>query len=628
MITRPLLLTLASVWAAGAYAATPAQAPKDTVNLAGITVTAPTKTNVALLPLNVSEITSQEIDKSAESSLLPVLQNKIPGLFVSERGFAGYGVSGGSAGEVNIRGVGQGNKVLFMIDGQPQWAGVFGHSVADTYVANGVERIEVVKGPSSLLYGSNAMGGSVNIITRRPDREGVFGRARALFGSFSTQKFNLATGLKRGKWSAMVAGQLDRSNGNRKGSEFWLANEYIQLRYEASQHWSVGANVDMTQSKANNPGTTVDPLEGMWTKISRGTASVYAKDSYGIANGGVQAFICWGRHKVDDGWKPGATPTDYLFNSTDYNMGFTLFQTLNLWTGNDLSLGVDFQHWGGHNWNTGKEDPSAVSSEFRNHVNEVAGYVMMQQAFFHDILSLNAGVRLQHGSTYGNEWVPQAGVIVRPVKGGEFKFSFGKGFRSPNLRELYLYKPANPDLKPEYMYNYEAGYRQRLLDSRLDMGVTFFFIDGKDMIQVQNIDGRPMNVNTGSFINKGFEVDASFRINRLWNVAANYGYLHTNNRQLLYAPKNKLGAEVTYSPHSFSFTLEDESVWSLRNGAPDNATTSYTLVNFRGSYTFNQSKAPVSLILKLDNIFNRRYEVVYGCPMPGFTILGGVEVKF
>ena len=96
-----------------------------------------------------------------------MLQNRIPGIFVTERGLAGYGVSGGGAGAVSIRGVGGGNKVLFLIDGQPQWAGVFGHSLPDTYVTNDIQRVEVVSGPSSLLYGSGAMGGSVNLITRR-----------------------------------------------------------------------------------------------------------------------------------------------------------------------------------------------------------------------------------------------------------------------------------------------------------------------------------------------------------------------------------------------------------------------------------------------------------------------------
>ena len=598
----------------------------DTVQLNEILVSAPLKTSPELLPLDVTRVSRSEIESSGESSLLPVLVSKVPGLFVTERGFAGYGVSGGSAGTVNIRGVGQGNKVLFMIDGQPQWAGVFGHSLADTYVANGVETVEVVKGPSSLLYGSNAMGGSINLITARQKEEGLTGRARALFGSFTTQKFALSSGYRKGRFSASVSGQLDRSNGYRAGSGFWLANEFVQLNYAPSLNWAVGGTLDMTQSHADNPGTVQDPLENMWTKIFRGTGAVYVKNNYKMFNGGLQAYINWGRTLVDDGNTPGTAPKDYLFNSTDYNMGITLYENMNLWHANTLSAGIDFQHWGGHVWNTNKIDPSVITSDSKHHVNEIAGYLMMQLGFFSDILNVNAGVRLQHGSTYGNEWVPQAGFIVRPGRMAEIKASFSKGFRSPNIRELYLYPPANPDLKPEYMLNYEVSYSQYFLNGDLRIGAAIYLIDGKNMIQTVMEDGRPHNVNSGSFINKGFELEAAYRILRNLTASANYSYLHTNS-MTLYAPKNKLSTELTYSPGDFSFTLDETSIWSMYNGGPGNMRESYTLLNLRAAYTL-QAKVPLTLSVKVDNITNKHYQIIYGCPMPGTTIMGGVEFKF
>ena len=124
------------------------------------------------VPLSISVIERDEIEASSESALLPVLSQRVPGLFVTQKGITGFGVSDGSAGTVNIRGVGQSNKVLMLFDGQPQWAGIFGHSLPDTYVASDVERVEVIRGPGSLLYGSNAMGGVVNIITRKHQQEG------------------------------------------------------------------------------------------------------------------------------------------------------------------------------------------------------------------------------------------------------------------------------------------------------------------------------------------------------------------------------------------------------------------------------------------------------------------------
>ncbi|MBD5357601.1 MAG: TonB-dependent receptor [Bacteroides sp.] len=605
---------------------TAASERRDTVSLNELVVTAPLKSNPELIPLNVTQVTETEIEQSGETSLLPVLVAKVPGLFVTERGFAGYGVSGGSAGTVNIRGVGQGNKVLFMIDGQPQWAGVFGHSLSDTYVANGVERVEVVKGPSSLLYGSNAMGGSINLVTRTQKQDGLTGRARAMFGSFSTQNFALSSGYKKGKFSATLSGQLDRSNGNRAGSEFWLANEFAQLKYAASNNWSVAGMLDMTQSHANNPGTIQDPLENMWTDIFRGTGGIYVKNQYEKCDGGVQGYINWGTHEVDDGNTPGTDPNDYLFHSTDYNMGLTLYESLYLWTSNTLSAGVDFQHWGGHVWNTDKVDPSVRSSESKHHVNEVAGYVMMQQGFFSDVLNVNGGVRLQHGSTYGNVWVPQAGLIVKPGHASQIKASFSKGFRSPNIRELYLYPPANPDLKPEYMLNYEISYRQHFLDYNLMLGAAIFYIDGKNMIQTVRVDGRPRNVNTGKFHNKGFEIEGAYHILPNLQASASWSYLHTDSDNL-YSPKNKLNAELTYSPGNFSFTLEEMSIWSMKNGNPDGSKENYSLLNLRAAYTLGAS-VPVTLSVKVDNITNKKYEIIYGCPMPGTTIMGGVEFKF
>ncbi len=600
--------------------------PHDTVQLDEVVVTAPIKTNPDLIPLNATRLTSAQIEDSGESSLLPLLVAKIPGLFVTERGFAGYGVSGGSAGEVNIRGVGQGNKVLFMIDGQPQWAGVFGHSVADTYVANGVERIEVVKGPSSLLYGSNAMGGSINLITNTQKKDGLTGRARAVFGSFTTQKFALSSGYKKNKFSASFSGQLDRSNGNRAGSSFWLANEFMQLKYAAAQHWSLAGMLDMTQSFANNPGTLQSPLENMWTKLFRGTGGIYIKNQYDKLEGGVQGYINWGSNLVDDGNSPGQSPRDYLFHSTDYNMGFTIYESLYLLHDNIISAGIDFQHWGGRVWNTNKEDPTVSSSEARHHVNEIAGYLMIQQGLFRNLLNVNGGVRLQHGSVYGNIWVPQAGVIIRPGHVIQIKASFSKGFRSPTIRELYLYPPANPDLKPEYMLNYELSYQQCFLGGKLTAGAAIFYIDGKNMIQIVRVDGRPRNVNTGKFHNKGFELEASYCILHNLMAGASWSYLHTDSDNL-YSPKNKLNAEVTYSPGKFSFTLEEMSIWSMKNGNPDGTPESYSLLNLRAAYTLG-AKVPVTLSVKLDNITNSHYEIIYGCPMPGTTILGAVEFSF
>ncbi len=448
----------------------------DTLQLRTVEVVSTAKAPVTLLPLDVTVVEARTFSESAETSILPVLRNHVPGMFVTERAMGGYGISGGGSGSVSIRGVGGGNKVLFMIDGQPQWAGIFGHALPDTYTSSEVERVEVVSGPSSLLYGSNAMGGSVNIITRRASRDGFSGSARAMWGSHTTQKYGLDLGYKHRGFNAYVSATYESSNNHRPGMEYWLASQFGSLQYTFSRHWQAGANITMTESTPHNPGSVYEPLEDMWTRFFRATASVYVKNHYKNSTGGIQAFANWGRHTINDGHAPGTAPLDYLFHSHDYNMGITVYQTIKPWTDNDFSVGVDFKHWGGKSWNELMQPrTSPAELQVNRHVNEVAGYAMMQQGFFSDRLSINGGVRLEHSSQFGNQWVPQVGFIFRPVESNSIKFSYGKGFRSPNLRELYMYRPANPDLRPESLDNFEVEVRQYLFDNRVDVGLSLYY---------------------------------------------------------------------------------------------------------------------------------------------------------
>ena len=188
-----------------------------------------------------------------------------------------------------------------------------------------------------------------------------------------------------------------------------------------------------------------------------------------------------------------------------------------------------------------------------------------------------------------------------------------------------MYPPHNPNLKPEYMLNYEISYSQYLLEGKLNLGAALYFIDGKDMIQTQMVDGKPLNLNIGKFKNKGFELETSYHFLTNWMVSANYSYLHTDNK-VVYAPKNKLNARLMFTPGKFQFEIENQNIWSLQNGRSD-GTENYTLLNFRGAYTFGE-KVPVTAFVKLDNITDRHYEIIYGCPMPGITVMGGIEFNF
>lgn len=581
------------------------------------------KAPVPLLPLDVKIVGQDILEKSAEPNILPVLQNHIPGMFVTERGLAGYGVSGGSAGAVTMRGVGGVGRVLFLIDGQPQWAGIFGHSLPDTYVSNDVQRVEVVSGPSSLLYGSGAMGGSVNLITRRATEDGFNGSARAMAGSYGTMNYGARAGYKTGNLRAYAAASYERSDGNRRGMGYWLANQYASLNYDFSSHWEAGANVMITETRADNPGTVYRKLPlDMWARQLRTTASVFVKNHYDISSGGIQAYYNWGKHKIDDGLDNNDLPRTYYFHSRDYNMGVTMYQTVKPWQGNDLSAGIDFKHWGGRAYNadktTGEESPIVDK-----HVNEIAGYVMMQQALFNERLSLNAGVRLEHSSQFGNEWVPQAGFVFRPMSSNRVKFNYSKGFRSPNIRELYMYPPHNPDLRPERMNNFEVELRQWFPEQGINVGLAMYYINGDNLIQTVRSEGHPLNINTGKFINKGFEVDFNYRPSQIWSFTANYAYLHTDTR-IVGAPQNKLFGEISFTPGQWQFSLDALGVWSLNN---EETKQSYGLVNARAAYTLVM-RTPLTLFVKGENLTAARYQINYGFPMPKATVMAGLELRF
>ena len=516
------------------------------INLQGVVVSAnKIQVNRNSVPLSISVIDREEIEASSESALLPVLSQRVPGLFVTQKGITGFGVNDGSAGTVNIRGVGQGNKVLMLFDGQPQWAGIFGHALPDTYVASDVERVEVIRGPGSLMYGSNAMGGVVNIITRHHKQEGRRTQARIMYGSYNTQKYMVNNGYNIGNFSSFISLNHDRTDGHRPNSKFHITNGFANLGYKINEHYRVTGDLSLAKFKTQNPGEIDAPVLDYLVDVLRGTTSFALENHHEKTSGALRVFYNWGNHEVNDGYKPGGTPRSYLFRSDDHNTGVLLYQSFRLVEGNTFTAGIDYKNWGGHAWNdsiNGKKGELIDKS-----VNEVAGYVIMQQDLF-DMLSINAGVRYEHNSVFGGEWVPQAGLTVRPFEGNVIRASFSKGFRSPNIREMYMWGAANDELKPENMLNYEVAVGQSFLDGRLYGEVTAFFIDGKNMIEsVSVVPGQtyPMkNRNVGTFTNKGIELEGRYQILRNLSMDMNYSYLHTS-KPLLAAPAHKLNVGAT-----------------------------------------------------------------------------------
>lgn len=587
-------------------------------------------TDVRHLSQTVTVVNRTKIERSMQQSLLPILTEQVPGLFTTARGVMGYGVSGGAAGGISLRGLSGGTaRLMVLIDGHPQYAGIFGHPIADAYQSLHADRVEVLRGPASVLYGSNAMGGVVNIVTRGMHEDGVKTDLRAGFGSYGTLETELTNRIRQGRFYSVVSGSYNRTDGHRRNMQFEQYGGYAKVGYEMTRNWNAYADVNVTHFNATYPGPVSAPLLEGDQRITRGVSSVAVENNYGKTSGAVSLFYNWGRHWINDGYTPstGDKPQDGRFNSTDNMMGMSIYQSAQLFSGNRMTVGFDLFRYGGKAYTDYiKGDRQGTRNNLVDkHENEVAGYMDFRQSLW-QWLTLNAGLRIDHHSRVGTECVPQAGLAFHLPHNIELKASATKGFRYPILREMYMFPPQNPDLKPESMWNYELAFSQRLIDGRLSYGVNVFYIDGKNLITtLPNPNGSGMlNQNTGKIYNSGVELQAAYRIDQSWSVDANYSFLHMAN-PVIAAPKHKLyaGANFTRNRWSVSTGLQYiDGLYTAVGNSPQ--TENFLLWNVRGSY---RAANWLSLWMKGENLFAQKYEINAGYPMPRATVMGGVNVS-
>ena len=586
------------------------------------------ETDVRHLPMTVSVVNREQIEHRNDPSLLPLLTEYIPGLFTTSRGLMGYGVSGGAAGGMSLRGIGgvpqEGlptTGMLVLIDGHPQYMGLMGHPISDAYQSLLAERVEVLRGPASVLYGSNAMGGVINIVTRKMQQDGIRTHANVGYGSYNTLQSEVTNRVRKGRFTSIVSGSYNRTDGHRKDMEFEQYGGYAKFGYEISDAWNVWADVNLTHFDASNPGEISNPLLDNDQRITRGMTSFALANNYAKTSGTLSFFYNWGKHWINDGYNLGGDPLDYRFHSRDLMLGVSWYQSVQLFEGNRLTVGFDYFHFGGEAWNktlAGERDTQADKTQ-----DDVAGYIDFRQNLG-DWLTFDVGLRVDHHSQVGTEWVPQVGFSFHLPENSEVKLMASKGFRYPTIREMYMFRPANPDLKPERLWSYELSFAQRLLDGRLSYGVNVFYIDGENLIMRMPIDGRPLNVNTGKIENSGVEAQVAYRIVPAWSVDANYSYLHMDN-PVLASPEHKLYVGTAFSKGRWNVSTGLQYVAGLYKELDPEETEDFLLWNVRGSFRVLDG---FDVWVKGENLLAQRYEINAGFPMPKATVMAGVNIKF
>ncbi len=572
-----------------------------------------------LLPYSVSVVGNERLESTGQTQVLSAISGMVPSLFVSERSIFGFGVSNGGSGHIKLRGVGgdRASAVLMMVDGQPQFAGIYSHHIADFYDKEYVERIEVLRGPGSVLYGSNAMAGAINVITKNPHGHGVRTTISSQYGSYNTWLSSVTNTTRFGKFSSLTSVSYNRTDGTVDNFDFKQADGYMKIGYDFSDKFKATADYTLMHFKGNDPIypklSNPESTAIYRQSITRGEASISVTDRYSTTEGMIRAYYSYGNHFVDD---------PRHFHSKDDRFGITAYQNFSPWCGASATAGFDFDTYSGEIPVSGGNNhtESSMSTINRKSITEYSPYITLSQSLAGELLNLNAGLRMANSDKFKTQWIPQFGFALNPGQGFTVKGTLAMGYRNPSFRELYLYRMANPNLRPEKMMNYEVSVGKHF-SKYFSADITAYYSRGTDMIQV--VDNK--NVNTGRFINKGIELSAkSNPIDNLW-LFASYSYLHTSLDNLVGAPKNQyyLGAELTLW-EKLKIAADVKGVGGLYVAA-DVKNQNYALLNTKLTYRICRY---VDIFTRLENMTDAEYTINRGYEMPGFTAMGGFKISF
>lgn len=572
-----------------------------------------------LLPYTVSVVDSRQLEATGQTQVLSAISGMVPSLFVSQRSIFGFGVSNGGSGHIKLRGVGgdRASAVLMMVDGQPQFAGIYSHHIADFYDKEYVERVEVLRGPGSVLYGSNAMAGTINVITKNAREDGVKTTLQSQYGSYNTWLSSVTNTVRHGRFSSLVSLSYNRTDGTVDNFDFKQADGYGKIGYDFSDKWSAYVDYTLMNFRGNDPiyPTLSNPesTDIYRQNITRGEAAATVTNSYGAVSGTARVYYNYGNHFVDD---------PRHFHSKDDRLGVILYENFKPWRGASATVGFDFDSYSGEIPVSGgnSHTEGSMSTISRKTIVEYSPYVTLSQMFFDNLLNVNAGLRMANSDKFDSQWIPQFGFSVNPGSAWTLKGNLAMGYRNPSFRELYLYRMANPDLQPEKMMNYELSAAKSF--SRYFLAeLTVYYSKGDNMIQT--VDQK--NQNTGRFINKGIELSArSHPLDNLW-LTATYSYLDTSLDNLVGAPKNQYYLGVDWKPWKFLGIGADLKGVGGLYVAETVRNQNYALLNLKVTWDICRY---VSVFTRLENITDARYTINRGYEMPGFTAMGGFKLRF
>jgi len=614
--------------------------PPPAESLPPLVVTA-TRTEVPLnqLTTSLTVITAEEIRQRQAELVLEVLRD-VPGLNVVQTG------SMGTATSVFIRGSAS-NQVLVLIDGVEINSTTTGAYDFANLTTESIERIEVLRGAGGTLYGSQAIGGVINIITKRgegPLEAGV--TVQGGNGWTNRQAFTLRGAA--GKLAYSLSGAHFDTDGFRSvNDDYRNISTSARLDYQVTEDASLKGifhfiRGDVGLYNNNNFASVPDP------NARQNTTQYVTKLEWD-----QKIFRNWDYRISGSMFKENSTLSDDVDDCVSFGFPCDSLttdrfrpQTIN----GEFQTNYRFEDWGTSTFGVQYNRRSArTSAGIDEAVGNVGYYLQQQFEFFDRRLIAIPGIRLDDNQEFGSAWTPSfsAAYLFKEI-GTKVKGGYAKGFKAPTLNELFFPPgfgcPAfgNPDLGPERSWEINFGVEQNFLTDRIKIGGTYFHREVRDLIEGRPIPGDPFGCfraeNVGRARFDGVEWTLGIKIFEGLTLNANYTYLDwdTADGRLPRRPRNSGNVILNYLQDALNVNLIVNIVGrrdDFRAASPFGDTTEagYGVVNLASSYRLPWRMPLVkelSLIGKIQNLFNKKYDQANGFRAPPLNFLLGFRANF
>jgi len=583
-------------------------------------------------------ITREQLDRLQQATLFDVLRS-VPGLNVARNG------GPGSPASVFIRGANSG-QTLVLIDGvevNDPISTTRSFNFADLTTDN-VERIEIVRGPQSTLYGSDAIGGVINIITRKGEGSpalsfsvegGSFNSWRQrLWSGGGSDRVNYSLGISRQDSDGISAAAEDQGNVEEDGYE----NTSVSARvgFIPNEQFVVNVIARYTDSSADldNAGGAFgdDPNHvGDQTQlVFRTEAELKLLDDLWHQKLGISITDIDRRFHNDFDDAHPSEMSESAFNGSLFKIDWQ--HNLHLTEHNTLTLGLETEEEKGDSSFYSESEWGPFTSVFEEQTARTNGYYIQDSIALDDHWFTTVGVRLDDHDRFGSEitWRVTSAYLV-PETGTTARGSVGTGFKAPSLYQLFS-EYGSLDLEPEESLGWDVGLEQACLEGRGSVGAAWFANDFDNLL-----DFDPVNfvyVNIAEAKTQGLEVFASMNAGDNLDLAASYTFTDTEDTttgdDLLRRARHKFGFNANYrflEKGNINLDLvhvgqrfdNDFSTWPAAVVELD----SYLLANLAGSWDFSDHW---QIFARLENLLDEEYEEVRGYGTPGFA--GYIGLKF